>query len=70
MMHYYNLYHFTIVIAVHMTIKIISYPSIKSLSPTHFLFQMSIAFNGAAGAPLVGIFILGAFFPWANAKVS
>ncbi|KAK2148248.1 hypothetical protein LSH36_507g02047 [Paralvinella palmiformis] len=28
--------------------------------------QMSIAFNGAAGAPLVGIFIMACFFPWAN----
>ena len=28
--------------------------------------QMSIAFNGAAGAPLVGLFLLGAFFPCAN----
>ncbi|KAI0214333.1 Sodium-coupled monocarboxylate transporter 1 [Lamellibrachia satsuma] len=30
------------------------------------VLQMSMAFNGAAGAPLVGIFLLGVFFPCAN----
>lgn len=30
------------------------------------ILQMSIAFNGAANAPIVGMFMLGLFFPWAN----
>ena len=30
---------------------------------------MSVTFNGAAGAPLVGIFVLGVFFPWVNSTV-
>ncbi len=34
------------------------------------VLQMSITFNGSVGAPLMGIFLLGAFFPCVNAVVS
>ena len=48
--------------------------SAENLNPHTLLafvyLQAALSFNGAATGPLLGIFLLGALFPWANWLVS
>ena len=49
-----------------LTIIRVSLFSMVTLVP----FQASLSFTGAASGPVLGLFLLGGLFPWANGKVS
>ena len=34
------------------------------------VIKMVLIFRGACGGPLLGVFLLGLFFPWSNTKVA